>query len=196
MSQNLPVAEPAAPAASELDTEVALLYAQCAAELLTYALSFVRAHDAASDAVQETFFRYFIERSYGRVIEHPRAWLYKVLRNYALDRLDKAAVKREVAQENAADVPDRSYGPEEKFRQSQMATQMLALLSPREVECLKLRADGLSYAQMGEVLGIRPGTVSSLLTRVHNKLRAESRGSREYRAGTLEALCFLMTGGD
>lgn len=196
MNQNLPAAAPPAPAASELDVEVALLHQQCAAELLTYALSFARAHDAASDAVQEVFLRYFIERSYGRVIEHPRAWLYRVLRNYALDRLDKAAIKREVAEENAADVPDGNCGPEEKLRQSQMAKQMLALLSPREVECLKLRADGLSYDEMGEVLGIRAGTVSSLLTRVHNKLRAESQRDREYRAGALEALCFLMTGGD
>src|ERR1700674_2388183 len=129
-----------------------------------------KSRDAARDAVQEVFLRYFMERSYGRLVAHPRAWLYRVLRNYLLDRIDSAAVRREVGSENAADLPDRNHGPEDIVRHTQRANHLRSMLSPRELECLCLRADGLSYDEAAEVLGVRPGTVSSLLTRVHKKL--------------------------
>ena len=51
------------------------------------------------------------------------------------------------------------------------ALEIQKKLTCRELECLRLRAEGLSYAEIGSVLGIRCGTVGALLARLHDKLR-------------------------
>src|SRR5579862_5833641 len=93
---------------ADLELEVGRLHEECSAELMAYAVSIMRRQDLAHDAVQEAFLRYFVERNYGRVVEHPRAWLYRVVRNYLLDRMDTAAMKHEVGQDEAVDLPDRN----------------------------------------------------------------------------------------
>jgi RNA polymerase sigma-70 factor (ECF subfamily) len=176
----------------ELDLEVERLHEECCAELLAYAFSISRSADASRDAVQEAFLRYCVERTYGRSIHHPRAWLYRVVRNYLLDRMEAASVKHEVDQEEAADLPDHNHGPEEMLRCAQMADQLQSILSHREMECLGLRAEGLTYEEIGEVLGVRPGTVSAFLTRVHKKLRCAAAAGRECQAATIDALHLLL----
>jgi RNA polymerase sigma-70 factor (ECF subfamily) len=171
---------------------VARLHEECGAELLAYASSISRSADASRDAVQEAFLRYFVERTYGRSIQHPRAWLYRVVRNYLLDRLGAAATKYEVDQDQATDLPDDRQGPEERLHCAQMARQLRSLLSRREIECVGLRAEGMSYEEIGQALGIRPGTVSAFLSRVHKKLRDAARTGRECRSATIEALHFLI----
>jgi RNA polymerase sigma-70 factor (ECF subfamily) len=180
---------------SEIDLEVARLHEECCAELLAYAFLISRSADASRDAVQEAFLRYFIERTYGRPVDHPRAWLYRVVRNFLLSRMDAAATRYEVEQDQAADLPDQNHGPEETFRYAQMAERLRSMLSPREIECLSLRADGLSYEEIGEVLGIQPGTVSAFLTRVHKKLRDAVRTGHDCQSATIEALYRLIGGG-
>ena len=79
---------------SDIERVVVAAYENYAAELFAYAMSIIR-EDSALDAVQEAFLRYFVQLSYGRRVENPRAWLYRVVRNYLLDRIGSAAVKRE-----------------------------------------------------------------------------------------------------
>jgi RNA polymerase sigma-70 factor, ECF subfamily len=177
-----------------LDLEVASLHHQYSAQLLTYGVSLAGSEDAASDALQEVFLRYFIERSHGGEICHPRAWLYCVLRNYLLDRLASTSSKREVATDDAVSIPDESTGPEDRIRHAQMADHLRSVLSPREMECLQLRADGLAYDGIAEVLGLRTGTVSAMLTRAHKKLRASWRESRDGSSGARKALHVLLGG--
>lgn len=168
-----------------IEKEVADLHHQYGADLLRYAASLAGNADAARDAVQETFLRYFIERRYGRAIECPRGWLYRVLRNYLLDRF-KAGPPARHADPRVLDALPASRGnPEEPLRNSEVAREIAAALSPREFECLCLRAGGLSYFEIGGALDIQPGTVAALLARVHYKLeRAASsppaRGFLEY----------------
>ena len=182
---------PAGPPPLDIEPEVAALHDRYSAELLAYAAGITKSRDAARDAVQEVFLRYFVERRYGRVVTNPRAWLYRVVHNYVLDLLGTAALQREVGPEHGADVPDSREGPEEAVSNFQMARRIASVLSPRELECLRLRADGLSYDEAAEVLGVRPGTVSSLLTRVHKKLHD---GARDTQSATLGALYLLVAG--
>jgi RNA polymerase sigma-70 factor (ECF subfamily) len=172
----------------EIEPEVATLHDRYATELLAYATCMIRNRDAARDAIQEVFLRYFVERSYGRVIAHPRAWLYRVLRNYLPDMLDTAWFKRGVGPEHGVDVPDPSDSPEEAVSNGQIASRIAAVLSPRELECLRLRADGLSYDEAAEVLGVRPGTVSSLLARVYKKLHDRAPDAQSAALGALSLL--------
>ena len=70
-------------------------------------------------------------------------------------------------------------------------------LSPREMECVRLRAEDLRYEEIAVVLGLQAGTVGALLARAHGKIRkAVSGGVR--KAGDLapgspggKTLCIL-----
>lgn len=170
-------------------------YEAFSAELLSYAAATTRDADSARDAVQDVFLRLFVELSYGRPVRSPRAWLYRVLRNLLLDRLDTAASRREGVWADAHDVQDRRPGPESLVQQAQLAQHITGLLTEREMECIRLRAEGLSYSEMADVLGIRPGTVSALLTRAHKKLLSSGEDQRSVRSRTAEALYFLFRKG-
>jgi RNA polymerase sigma-70 factor, ECF subfamily len=177
-----------------LEQEVVRLHNLHSEELLSYAVSITRDKDLALDAVQEAYLRYFIERRYGRCVENPRAWLYRVLRNYLLDRRDSAAGKHEVSDAHVDQVADRDRGPEEIIHQAQLAREITESLSAREMDCLRLRAEGFSYAETAEVLDIRPGTVAALLARAHTKLRKAAGDGCGRRLGVAEALYYLFEG--
>jgi RNA polymerase sigma-70 factor, ECF subfamily len=179
-----------------LEAEVVAIYEQHSAELAAYAVSLGAGRDGARDAVQETFLRYFAERSYGRQIENPRAWLYRVLHNYILDRLGAASSRYEVSSAGLPEVPEPNRDPESRLRHSQTAQQVASELTPREMDCLRLRADEFSYDEIATVLGIRPGTVSALLTRAHKKLLSSGPGEARGKSDTGPALWLLFRGGE
>ena len=174
-----------------LAREVADLHAAYAEALLRFGATFTQDAGACHDAVQEAFLRYFIERRYGRTISHPQAWLYRVVRNYLLDRMRSAASRQEVEVLDAHSVPARQCNPEVAVQGTEMVREITAALSRRELECLRLRATGLSYDEIGESMIISPGTVAAMLGRVHFKLRSLGIHSSVAAAG--EALrCLAM----
>jgi RNA polymerase sigma-70 factor (ECF subfamily) len=180
---------------SELEREVTALYAVHAAELYRFAYLILRPRDGADDAVHETFLRYFAERRCGGCIANPRAWLYRVLHNYLMDRLDRAERKLEVSASEAAEPRDRAHDPEELVVRSQTARELAAGMTGRELDCLRLRVEGFSYEEVASALGIRSGTVGALLTRVHKKLHLAARNSAWRRMKIAEALGSLLNEG-
>jgi RNA polymerase sigma-70 factor (ECF subfamily) len=180
---------------SELEREVAALYGQYSTELYRFAALILRPQDGAGDAVQETFLRYFAERKCGGEVDNPRAWLYRVLHNYLMDRLGRAAARLEVSSDLAAEPVDLAHDPEELVARSQVAREIAAGLTGRELDCLRLRAEGLSYEEVAGALGIRSGTVGALLTRVHKKLHTVAGNSQWRRMRIAEALGSLLHDG-
>jgi DNA-binding NarL/FixJ family response regulator len=77
----------------------------------------------------------------------------------------------------------------EEFR-SRSTTNPEEALSPREVDRLKLSAQGLIYKEIGERLSISPGTVHSHIKRIYRKLQV---GSREQALRRASALGYLGT---
>lgn len=183
MDQTVNPAEKPTSFDSAIEQELVRLYKEHAALLSRYAASFAQNTDGARDAVQEVFMRYFIERRYGREIGNPRAWLYHVLRNYLLDR-QRTVTRREVISDDLDRMPGGQQSPEGILRRSELARELTSLLSDREMDCLRLRAEGLEYAEIAELLGIRIGTVGALLARAQKKIR---RAASENRASTLGA---------
>ena len=177
-------------ATSELDQEVVRLYREHAAALSRYAASFAQNQDSARDAVQEAFLRYFVERRYGRIIGNPRAWLYHVLRNYLLD-WNRRVNQREVIAENLDHMQSGQQNPERILQSSEIARELRSVLSEREFECLRLRAEGLDYAEICSVMGIRIGTVGALLSRVQKKIRRSTAENPMDAAGTAQAIDLL-----
>jgi RNA polymerase sigma-70 factor (ECF subfamily) len=173
-----------------LEQELVRLYQEHAAALSRYAVSFAQNQEGARDAVQEVFLRYFVERRYGREIGNPRAWLYHVMRNYLLD-WHRTVADREVIAENLDLMAGSQQNPERILHRSELARELEALLSNREYECVRLRAEGLEYSEIGEAMGIRTGTVGALLARAQTKIRRTA----EYESmplGTAEAMRSLF----
>ena len=155
---------------SQLEDEIAQLYEATFEGLFRYAMAIVREKEMAEDAIQECFLRYFIARKEEQAILNARAWLYRVLRNQLLDYRKKASLK-DVSIDAAANYPDRGQSPEAEMRRAELSKGFLALLTARELECFKLRIEGLHYQEIAAVLKIRSGTVGVMLGRALKKIQ-------------------------
>jgi RNA polymerase sigma-70 factor (ECF subfamily) len=151
--------------------QVVRLYKENGGGLLRYASAFVEGKETAQDALQEVFLRFFVLRMGGLRIHNPRAWLYRVLRNYLLDRKKEFATRRRVNLDEVVELPDWRQDPETNHRQTEQVQRFLKKLTPRELECIQLRSDGFDYKEIAGILDIRLGTVGALLARALKKLR-------------------------
>ena len=160
---------------NELEVELTCLYERNAAALLRYALLLATDREAARDAVQEVFLRYFIARSEGQRFENSRAWLFRVLRNHLLDALRSGRSKNEIGIEDAHNSADASQDPEATYHRAEISKCLSSSLAPRELEYVRLRAEGLRYQEIADVLDVRCGTVAGTLARAHAKIRQSLR---------------------
>ena len=151
------------------------LYRENAAGLFRYGIVLAKNREAAQDAVQEAFLRYFMARSGGQPVERPKAWLFQVVRNFLLDALKASSARKEVGLEAVGRWADKRPDPESEYRFAEMSRRLWELLSPRELECFRLRAEGLRYDEIAAVLTLRSGTVGALLARVQKKMREDRR---------------------
>lgn len=156
-------------ASDPIQSEVSHLYSEHGTALLRYAHSVVRNRESARDAVQEAFLRYYTQRREGNVILSPRAWLYKVAFNCLMD----GAANFSEPLELAANSPDPACSPLEQAEAVSLRSRFAQILAPRELACVNLRAEGLSYDEIGEVLGIQIGTVGAMLARAVRKIKKD-----------------------
>ncbi|MGC8792099.1 MAG: RNA polymerase sigma factor [Bryobacteraceae bacterium] len=158
------------PSARDHEAELVLSYRAEADGLYRYASVLLGDRQAAEDVIQETFLRLFAALRSGVEIRDRRAWLYRVARNACLER------RRRSRRQAETEIPERtatpSSSPEAGYQQRRLARQLTRALSPRERECVRLRAEGLSYAEIADVMGVRCGTVAALLSRALAKCRA------------------------
>ena len=170
-------------AAVALEQEIARLYSAEAPGLLRYAATVAGNPETAQDALQEAFFRFFIARSAGRRFQSPKAWLFRVVRNYILDQ-KRSSSRSEIGIELALNLPSQP-DPASGITSAGLLERAAQMgLSAREAECFRLRSEGLRYEEIADVLGLQCGTVGAVLARAHGKIRRalgeECRGSREF----------------
>lgn len=175
MTENRPSPEGACSCADAIEQEVVRLYRENAAGLFRYGIVLAKNREAAQDAVQEAFLRYFMARSGRQPVERPKAWLFQVVRNFLLDALKASSARKEVGLDAVGRWADTRPDPESECRFAEMSRRLWAVLSPRELECFRLRAEGLRYDEIAAVLSVRPGTVGALLARVQKKMREDRR---------------------
>jgi RNA polymerase sigma-70 factor (ECF subfamily) len=106
----------------------------------------------------------------GRPRSNLNGWLFRVAHNLALKRrIANQALERTLVNENALDEhPCEGPNAEEEFSFSQTQQRMRAVfeaLPEQDQRCLYLRAEGLKYRQIAEVLGVSVGGVSLSLSR-------------------------------
>lgn len=166
---------------SEIEAEVIALFDHFQERLFGYVLSFgLTIHDA-EDIVQETFLSLFRHLQLDRPRHNLRGWIFRVGHNLALKR--RMAVQTSPGsfayEEIAAAHHDPSPSVEEQIAFSQRQRRLLAVLEAlpeQDQRCLTLRAEGLKYREIAEVLDISLGSVSISLARSLARLaRSEGR---------------------
>ena len=164
----------------DIEQELAQLYADAAPGLLRYAVTLIRDKETSQDALQEIFLRYFVARQRGQRFTNPKAWLFRILRNHLLDILKSAAFNHEI--QYVPTVSDLRCELDAQYRHTELSLEMEKLLAPRELECVRLRAEGLRYEEIADVLAIRSGTVGAMLARVHQKMQKAMSGQASTQA--------------
>ena len=138
----------------------------------------------AADAASEAFVRALAKWDRVSVMERPGGWLYKVALNDARRRLRKARRDRDTA----ADVPwaPTAASPVEPDHELWAAVARLPQRT-REAVVLRYVAD-LTEPAIADALGVRRGTVATMLRRANEKLATELGPGRVDQGTILHAL--------
>ena len=150
-----------------LEETVVELYAAMRIPLLSYAYQIVGSTGDAEDLVQVAFLKLFDQTRRREPIQNLRSWLYRVVHNLAVDFLRHQGKEDSVLSEWAFDraLEAAPSSAEDDLIQRQLIAGSLQLLNLREKQCLMLRAEGLSYKEIGDVLSISAKAVSVYLVR-------------------------------
>lgn len=153
---------------SPLEREVVELFDQLRGRLLRYTLNFGIPVQDGEEIVQEVFLALFRHLQQGKPRENLRGWVFRVAHNLALKRRAAASSSEAELVDEAAVFADPAPNPEAQFASSQAQRQLLAVfrvLPEQDRRCLILRAEGLRYREIGQVLGMSLGAVSLSLSR-------------------------------
>jgi RNA polymerase sigma-70 factor, ECF subfamily len=160
------------------EVEVTQLFEQLRNPLLRYSLSLGLAVHDAEEVVQEAFLALFRHVSDDKSRANLPAWMFRVVHNLGLKKRIRnlTHLKRhgEEKQELTREHPDPTPTAEEQLvvrQQQQRFWEILQTLPDQDRFCIHLRAEGLRYREIAEVLGISLGGVALSLQRSFARLR-------------------------
>jgi len=152
--------------------------------LYRVAVGYLRNHEDALDAVQETYVKIYVARESYRPSAHPFTWAARILANHCIDRIRH---RRAVPEQSLDDLPDGRPGraaaalaapdeaaPERQERRELGRTLLLAIdrLPARQREIFILRHFGeMRLEEIAAARGCALGTVKSSLHRAAAALR-------------------------
>jgi len=157
------------------------VFSTYAGQLQEVARRIVRCREAATEIVQEVFYRVWRNRDNLEIREQLAGYLYRATRNRALDHLKRRQLERQWQAEawraRAAATPDSSSAASaDQGEVADAFVEALARLPERRRLVLMLRfRDGLSYQEIAERLGIAVKTVENQVGRGLKEVRARLR---------------------
>ncbi len=162
-----------------LEEQIVELYATMRPPLLGYAYHVVGSSGEAEDLVQNAFLKLFDQLKRDANILNLRSWLYRVVHNMAIDHSRRKGIQESLNAEWLEQklMSDRTPSAEEDLIRRQRIALSLKALNERERHCLMLRAEGLSYTEIGEVLGVSQKAVSVYLSRGLKKFEVRNEGT-------------------
>ncbi len=134
--------------------------------LLNYTFKILSRVAPSEEVVQESFLKLWMQEFPGNFEHYPKAWLYRVCRNMAIDILRKD--KRLSLEDNLEEILSCPCVSEDLFDAS-MIMKEIDKLDALEKEALVLKFnDDLSYKEIAELTG---SSVSLVGVRIHNGLQ-------------------------
>jgi len=162
---------------SSLEDEVTELFDHLRNPLLRYLLSFGLPLQDAEEVVQEVFLALFQHLSLGKPRSNIRGWIFRVAHNQGLKRCQVNRRNERMAAACGADPAEKKLDPapdpEEAIANWQRHQRLLAVvraLPEQDRRCLYLRAEGLRYREIRDVLGISLGSVALSIQRALARL--------------------------
>jgi len=160
--------------ASGLEQKVSELFGLLRDPIYRYVCRLIGRRAEAEDLTQETFLRLYDRLQKGHAMGNVRPWLYRVAHNLAIDWLRRQGRLEQIEDDalpftavDAAPNAEQRLLASERHRRLRVA---LSQLSPQQRHCLFLRAEGLGYREIGEVLGIGISTVATFLGRAIKRI--------------------------
>jgi len=151
------------------------LFHACAADVHAYAISLLGDRSAAEDVTALAFERLYRSRSrldHGRGT--PRAWLFAIARNAALDELRRRRRRPQAELRDDLLGDQGSTEPLEQVERRATVRDALAALPLREREVVLLKFHGqLSNSELARALGIGESNAGTRLHRALSRLREE-----------------------
>lgn len=156
------------------------VYGRFAEMVFALALRMSGDREEAADLSQETFLRVYRHLGRFRGRSSLKTWIYSVTVNCCrskLGRRRRRRLERPVADRpvRLEEVADERAGPEQRALGHDLGRRLTAAIAELPLafrEAVVLRdVHGLSYAEIGEILGVRIGTVRSRIARGRERLR-------------------------
>jgi RNA polymerase sigma-70 factor (ECF subfamily) len=154
-----------------IEEEIVTLFDQLRGPLLRYLSSFGVALPDGEEVIQEAFLSLYQHMRDGKPRDNLRGWLFRVAQNLALKQRYRTQRSLDASGdpnlfENTA--IDPAPNPEDRLVNQVTQQRLLAVvgaLPEQDRRCLSLRAEGLRYREIGEILDISLGAVSLSLAR-------------------------------
>jgi RNA polymerase sigma-70 factor, ECF subfamily len=163
-----------------LDEKVMVYFEELRLPVFRYLMRKTHNTGRAEDLTQETFLRLCRHLLDNKPLQNPKAWLFTVANNLVIDfaRSDGNAIDldernwREIEESRSAmeSDPESLLIQNERLNRLKMA---VLNLTPLQRECLHLRAEGLRYREIAELLAISVSTVADAVRRATVKLARE-----------------------
>lgn len=156
-------------------TLVALFEAE-ESRILGFAIGLVGRRAVAEELVQETFVR--LHQVWNQV-EHPRAWLYRSLRNLAANHLRDRKEETELIEERDTDADEDALPDAVLGRMEAVGTMhlLVADMGEEDRDLIRLKyEEGLKYREISERTGLSVGNVGY---RLHHLLKELATGLRQ-----------------
>jgi RNA polymerase sigma-70 factor, ECF subfamily len=170
--------------AAPLEGEILALFDRLRDRLLSYVLRFTPLTvEDGEEVVQEAFLALFHHLQRGRSRENLSGWLFRVVHNLGLKRLQasRRESQRVVTLTSAVEetTVDPSLNPEDELARDETQRRLLAVvkaLTEQDQRCLALRAEGLRYREIADVLGMSLGAVANSLQRSLERIARAAQG--------------------
>jgi len=181
-------------AEAETEALITAVYAQHANAIHSYAFRLLGNQEDADDVTQEVFIRVHGRLDQLRDPSRLRPWLYRIATNLCMDQLRRRSRTRRifgvaVSLDGGAEGDDSSPHEIAHPASSQAIdgvaerdhiARALRRMPPKYATCLVLHsAQGLSYREIAEILGITPGAAAVRLARARDMFGKQYEALRE-----------------
>jgi RNA polymerase sigma-70 factor (ECF subfamily) len=159
--------------ARTLQQGLSALFDELRVPLFRYVVAMLGSPAEAEDVTQECFLKLFVELRSGIHVDTPKAWLFRVGHNLALDRW-RSASKAQGLDGPALQIADQRYPSSEEamLQRERLALMHAAInrLSTQQRLCLHLRTESFRYREIANILGVSESTVSENIRRGLSRL--------------------------
>jgi RNA polymerase sigma-70 factor (ECF subfamily) len=168
-----------ASASTALIERVHTLFEQHHISVFRYVMRKTKDSGRAEDITQESFLRLFRHLKEERPLDNPKAWLFTVANNLAIDASRRDSHIQDLDEATWDKIEDSRLAtadPEkltlERERMERLRSAVLSL-TDLERECLHLRAEGLRYREIADLMKVNISSIADALRRAMLKLSRE-----------------------